>query len=260
MPGHRSGMTPEAVTPRADEPSPAAALAGTARPSHRPAPDRRSPFPRSRRSAPRAPTLGYRTSGPRVCADHQDRARPVASPHEGMLRPGGTVEEVPGAEASLLALDEQPALAGQNEERLLIGLGVIHAALARLEHGDVDPELLELDRGFAVLVREPARRSPRFGRPPLGIAHVDDEPAFRHGGKPGTGVLTPRFGHGPRFLAIVAWASGVLSPDARRGATLGQQAPPRCGPRSRDHPPVHRHGQKRSARTPPSRPETSGGT
>src|SRR5512144_2199071 len=98
-----------------------------------------------------------------------------------MLRPGGTVEEVPRLEASLLVLDEQPALAGQNEERLLIGLGVIDAALARLEDGHVDPELLELDRRFAVLVREPARRAPRLRRPPLGIAHVDDEPALGHG-------------------------------------------------------------------------------
>src|SRR5436190_18069161 len=114
-----------------------------------------------------------------------------------MLRPRGTVEEVPGLEASLLAVDEQPALTGQNEERLLIGLGVIDAALARLEDGHVDPELLELDRGFAVLVREPARCAPCLRRPPLGIAHVDDEPALSHGGKPGTGVLKPRFGHQP---------------------------------------------------------------
>ena len=53
-----SGMTPEGSTPRVDEPSSAAALAGTARPSRTPASSRRSPPPRSRRSAPRAPTPG----------------------------------------------------------------------------------------------------------------------------------------------------------------------------------------------------------
>jgi hypothetical protein len=43
------------------------------------------------------------------------------------------VEEVPGSEESLLVLDEQPALTGQNEEVLLIRLGVVDAALAGLE-------------------------------------------------------------------------------------------------------------------------------
>src|SRR5512146_1978272 len=109
-----------------------------------------------------------------MCSDHQDRARPVASAHEGMLRPGRTMEEVPGPEASLLALDEQPALAGQKKERLLIGFGVIDAALTRLEDGHVDPELLELDRRLAVFVGKPARRAPRVRRPPFGFPHVDD--------------------------------------------------------------------------------------
>ena len=63
---------------------------------------------------------------------------------------GRRVEEVPGSKASLLALDEQPALASENEERLLIRLGVIEAALARLEHGHVDPELREFHRRVAV--------------------------------------------------------------------------------------------------------------
>src|SRR5215212_8664786 len=112
-----------------------------------------------------------------------------------MLRPGRTVEEVPGLQASLLTLDEQPALAGQNEECLLIRLGMIDAALTRLEDGHVDPELLELDRRLAVLVREPACCAPRFRRPPLGVPHVDDEPALRRGGKAGAGVLKPSFGH-----------------------------------------------------------------
>ena len=64
------------------------------------------------------------------------------------------MEEVPGSKESLLALDEQPALTGQNKERLLIGLGVEDAALAGLEDGHIDPELRD-SMEFAVLVRKP---------------------------------------------------------------------------------------------------------
>src|SRR5262249_36299425 len=96
-----------------------------------------------------------------VRANHQDHTRLVASSHEGMLRPGSRMEEVPGSEFSLLTLDEQPALTGENEERFLIRLGVVHAALARLQDGQIDPELLELDRRVSVLVGEPTRRASR---------------------------------------------------------------------------------------------------
>src|SRR3954451_5536342 len=81
------------------------------------------------------------------------------------------MEEVPGSEESLLALDEQPALTGQDEEGLLIRLGVVNAALPGLEDGHIDPELRELDRRRTVLVGEPTRRTPRLRREPLGIAH-----------------------------------------------------------------------------------------
>src|SRR4051794_18958340 len=105
------------------------------------------------------------------------------------------MEEVPGSEESLLALDEQPALAGQDEEGLLIRLGVVNAALPGLEDGHVDPELRELDRRLAVLAGEPTRRAPRLRREPLGIAYVDNEPTLSDGGKPGASVLKPRFVH-----------------------------------------------------------------
>ena len=121
------------------------------------------------------------------------------------------MEEVPGSEESLLALDEQPALAFENEERLLIRLGVIDAALARLENRDVDPDLRELDRRIAVLALEPARPAPRLRSEPLGIAHVDDEPALGDGGEPGASVLKPRFAQEPDFRSPSApsltWAS-----------------------------------------------------
>src|SRR3954468_13799060 len=101
------------------------------------------------------------------------------------------MKEVPGSEDSLLFLDEEPALTGQNEEGLLIRLGVVDAALAGLEDGHIDSELRELDHRLAVLVGEPTRRAPRLRRKPLGIAHVDDEPTVRDGGKPGASVLEP---------------------------------------------------------------------
>src|SRR5215218_6798626 len=105
------------------------------------------------------------------------------------------MEEVPGSEESLLAFDEQPALTGQYEEGLLIRLRVVNGALAGLEDGHIDPELRELDRRVAVLVGEPTRRAPRLRREPLSVAHVDDKPTLRDGGKPGASVLKPRFVH-----------------------------------------------------------------
>src|SRR5215212_9937138 len=105
------------------------------------------------------------------------------------------MEEVPGSEESLLGLDEQPALTGQNEEGLLIRLGVVDAALAGLEDGHIDPELRELDRRLAVLIGEPTRGAPRLRREPLSITHVDDEPTLRDRGKPGASVRKPRFLH-----------------------------------------------------------------
>src|SRR5436190_18764513 len=101
------------------------------------------------------------------------------------------MEEVPGLEESLFALDEEPALTRQNEERLLIRLGVVDAAPPGLEDGHIDPELRELDRRLAVLVGEPTRRAPRPRREPLGVAQVDDTPTLRDRAKPGASLLQP---------------------------------------------------------------------
>src|ERR1044072_5254232 len=120
----------------------------------------------------------------RARAGHQDHARPVARTHEGVLGPRGGVEEVPRPEAPLLALDDQRALAREHQERLLVHLGVVEARLSGFQHGEVDPQLGKLDRRVAVLVLEGAPRAPRLGRPPLGVAHVDDEPALGDRRKP----------------------------------------------------------------------------
>src|SRR5207237_9350079 len=77
---------------------------------------------------------------------HQHHARPLAGAHEDVLGPGGTVEEVPWLEEPLLTLDEEPALSGQYEERLLLRLGVVEAVrLARRQDVEPDAELRELE-------------------------------------------------------------------------------------------------------------------
>jgi hypothetical protein len=87
------------------------------------------------------------------------------------------VEEVPLPEEPLLTLDEQPAIAGQHKERLLVRLGVIHAArLTRLEHAESDADLRELH--LLALVLEGAIPAAPPRRPPLGVSHVHDEPAL----------------------------------------------------------------------------------
>ena len=63
------------------------------------------------------------------------------------------------AEEPLLIFDEQPALPGQDEERLLLILGVVEPVrFARLQDVESDAELRELER----LALEVARRA---GRP-----------------------------------------------------------------------------------------------
>ena len=154
------GCSLEDGSPRAGGTSMAAALAGTARLSHRPAPDRCLSSPRSRRSAPRVPRPGSALPDPRGRQPSGSRTACRQLPRTRAPCRGRRVEEVPGSKASLLALDEQPALASENEELRPIRLGVVDAALARLEDGHVDPELRELHRRVAVLVRGTSTPSP----------------------------------------------------------------------------------------------------
>jgi len=96
------------------------------------------------------------------------------------------VEKVPRPKDPLLALDEQLALPGNHEERLLPRLGVVETRLARLQDGDVDAELREQEgrrvtgRVFAL---ERTSRTPPPRRPPLGVPHIHDEPAVGDGCK-----------------------------------------------------------------------------
>jgi hypothetical protein len=96
-----------------------------------------------------------------------------------VLGPGRTVKEIPRAEEPLLTLDEQPALPGQHQERLLLVLGVVETVrLPRLEDVEPDAELGKLE--LPALEGTLRAGRPLFavlGGQPLGVPHVHDEPA-----------------------------------------------------------------------------------
>ena len=84
------------------------------------------------------------------------------------------MEEVPLPEGPLRALDEQRALAEQDEECLLLRLGVVEARrLAGFEHVEADAELRKLGLGALEAAQRPARVP---GQPPR-VPHVENEPA-----------------------------------------------------------------------------------
>jgi hypothetical protein len=67
-------------------------------------------------------------------------------------------------------------------------------------------------RGCSLEDLAPGQAGPsRVRREPLGISHVDDEPALRDWCKSGAGLLMPRFGHEPHSRspsdACLVWAS-----------------------------------------------------
>ena len=104
---------------------------------------------------------------------HHD-ARTVAGADEDVLRPGRAVHEVPRFQRSLLAFDDQQALAGEDEEVLLRVLAVVHAVrLPWAEDADADPDLVEAD-----LVALELRVGIELAREPACVAHVQDEPAL----------------------------------------------------------------------------------
>src|SRR4051794_7518063 len=123
-------------------------------------------------------------------AGHEDRARPLAGSDERVLRPGRAVHEVPRFQVPVLALDQEQALAVEDEEVLLVRLAVVAASgLARLEDGDREAELRP---ALQVLVLEHAGVAERGARHPVGVADVDDEPALARGREPAGRLLEPR--------------------------------------------------------------------
>jgi hypothetical protein len=84
------------------------------------------------------------------------------------------VHEVPRPQSPLLPLDEQQALAGEDEEVLLHLLAVVHAVrLARVQDDQADRDLGE----GALAGLEPAFLAELVVVPPARIGRVDDEPA-----------------------------------------------------------------------------------
>src|SRR6185295_7846721 len=81
--------------------------------------------------------------GPAVARSrHEDRARPVPGANEDVLGLGRAVHEVPRAQGALLALDDEHALAREDEEVLLVALAVVDpAGLPRLEDGQRDADM-----------------------------------------------------------------------------------------------------------------------
>jgi hypothetical protein len=64
---------------------------------------------------------------PAASADREHDGRSLARADDDVIRSAGAVEEVPGLEPALLPLDEQQALAGEDEEVLLCPLSVVEA-------------------------------------------------------------------------------------------------------------------------------------
>src|SRR6202011_3523335 len=112
---------------------------------------------------------------PGAGAGHEDDARRVSVADEDVLAVGRAVEEVARRQAALLALDEQQAGAGEDEEVLLVRLPVIQPVrLARLQDAEREAGLRERD-GAAF---EEAARAEVLVRDPSRVEDVDDEPAL----------------------------------------------------------------------------------
>jgi hypothetical protein len=91
----------------------------------------------------------------------------------------------------LLALDQQQALAREDEEVLLIRLAVVEPARhARLKDAERVADLAERRRAVAF---ERAARAERVVRHPGCVAHVHDEPALGDRGQSGGQLLETRF-------------------------------------------------------------------
>ena len=91
-------------------------------------------------------------------ARHEDDTRALARSDEDVLGARRAVDEVPGPQAALLALDQEQTLAGEDEEVLLGVLAVVHAVrLPRREDGD---RVADLGEGGLVPL-EDARRAER---------------------------------------------------------------------------------------------------
>ena len=83
----------------------------------------------------------------------QEHARPVPGAHEGVLRLGRAVDEVPLLQRALLPLDDQQCLAGEDEEVLLLRLPAVGpGGLSRAHDPDRHAEHREERLGLVLVV------------------------------------------------------------------------------------------------------------
>src|SRR5437867_1729646 len=153
---------------------------------------RSSPSRRLRHGEALVPSARRRCPSPAIpfALRHEDDARAVARPDEAVLGAGRAMHEVPRFERPLLALDQQKALAGEDEEVLLVGLTVIPPArLTRLEYGEREADVGE----GCVVALEDAGGAERLVRHPRSIRDADDEPAVAHGREAGFQLLEACF-------------------------------------------------------------------
>ena len=112
------------------------------------------------------------------CAHAEDEARAVARADEDVLRPRGTVDEVPGAQPSLFAFDQEQALTSENEEVLLGILSVVkRARLAGTQDAHAEANLVEA----CVLGLEHGIEAATVSLEPRHVARVDDKPTLSGG-------------------------------------------------------------------------------
>jgi inosine-uridine nucleoside N-ribohydrolase len=118
----------------------------------------------------------------RADCDHDGRA--VTRTDQHVLGPRRAVEEVPLPETSLLPLHDEQALARDDEEILLVRLGVVPARVLRIEHRDVEAKR----RPRLVLGLEPRASPHAVLSDPADVTGVDDVPATGLRGEPVVGL------------------------------------------------------------------------
>src|SRR4051794_23580812 len=125
-----------------------------------------------------------------------------------MLCLGRAMHEVPCAQRSLLAFDDQHCIACNDEQVLLIGLPVVHGhRLPRAQNERIDTKLLGLRLVFEVVQHE-ADGATALDMTPDGVAHVADEPP-----------LAPGHVAWSRAPAVTAWSCVRAETAATRVAT-----------------------------------------
>ena len=137
---------------------------------------------------------------------------------EDVLSPGRAVNEVPGFQSSLLTLDHEYALAGDDEEVLLAALAVVHAPLTRGHDLDAEAELCPLLLTFEVDVL-PALLASN----PRCLTRVEHEPALAVGNEPRLSLhqLCLGDGHGPHGTRLRATGEMTV---VRRDAEIAGSA------------------------------------